>query len=48
MAVLMGFLILMGFIPGQKMLNEHLPLTMFVVFVLAISNVMAAAVALVL
>jgi putative tricarboxylic transport membrane protein len=46
MAVLMGFLILMGFIPGQKMLNEHLPLTMFVVFVLAISNVMAAAVAL--
>jgi TctA family transporter len=46
MAVLMGFLILMGFIPGEKMLNEHLPLTMFVVLVLAISNVMAAAVAL--
>jgi TctA family transporter len=46
MAVLMGFLILMGFVPGQKMLNEHLPLTMFVVFVLAISNVMATIVAL--
>jgi TctA family transporter len=46
MAVLMAFLILMGFVPGQRMLNEHLPLTMFVVFVLAISNVMGAAVAL--
>jgi TctA family transporter len=46
MAVLMGFLILMGFVPGQKMLNEHLPLTMFIAFVLAISNVMATIVAL--
>jgi len=46
MAVLMAFLILMGFVPGQSMLGEHLPLTLFVVFVLALSNIIGATVAL--
>jgi len=46
MAVLMAFLILLGFVPGQKMLNEHLDLTMFVVLVLGMANIIGAAVAL--
>ncbi|HWP59973.1 MAG TPA: tripartite tricarboxylate transporter permease [Candidatus Acidoferrales bacterium] len=46
MAVFLGFLILLGLQPGPMMLNQHLDLTLMMVWSLAVSNIIATIVAL--
>lgn len=45
-AVFLGFLILLGFQPGPRMLSEHLDVLLLMVWSLALANIIATAVAL--
>ena len=46
MAIFLGFLVILGLQPGPSMLDEHLDLTLTIVFALVIANVMATSLAL--
>ncbi|MDA0799361.1 MAG: tripartite tricarboxylate transporter permease [Chloroflexi bacterium] len=46
MAIFLGFLVILGLQPGPSMLDEHLDLTMTIVFALVLANVFATSLAL--
>ena len=46
MAIFLGFLVILGLQPGPSMLNEHLDLTLTIVFALVLANVFATSLAL--
>jgi TctA family transporter len=46
MAIFLGFLVILGLQPGPSMLDEHLDLTLTIVFALVIANAMATTLAL--